>query len=162
MRKTILLGVLAVAALAGIVLAANHVVTVTWPGPGHPITVEPNPVVVQNGDTVEFRLSEGSFGVCAISAGPPLNWDLGPLYPGYPGVQSPPIDVPPGTYEYTIECGSAKLGPSGEMLDFGVGFVTVTEDIPTLSTWQLFLLGLVILIAGVWIIHRRKNRLHSN
>ena len=133
-------------------------VTVTWLGPGNPITVDPNPVIVQNGDTVEFQLSPESFGVCAISAGPPLNWNLGPLYPGEPGVQSPPIDVPPGTYEYTIDCGSAKVGANGELLDLVTGLVTVAEDIPTLSTLPLILLGLVLLLAGLWVIRRRRIR----
>lgn len=84
-----------------------------------------------------------------------VTW-LGPGNPGEPGAASPPINVPPGTYEYTIDCGTAKAGADGDLMDIIVGFVTVAEPIPTLSAPPLILLGLVVMIVGLWFIRRRR------
>ena len=48
------------------------------------------------------------------------------------------------------------LGANGEMLDIVVGFLTVAEPIPTLSTLPLILLGLALLVVGLWVIRRRR------
>ena len=153
MRKVLIPIVIACMAVAGLAWAANHVVTIFWAGPGNPIQVNPDPVVVNDGDTVEFQLSPDSWGggVCAVTAGPPLNWNIGPLYPGYPGIQTPPINVPPGTYEYLIECGEAKIG---QPLFFGT--VVVQGQGPVFSTWALIALVAALAALAIWSIHRRR------
>lgn len=174
MKRGTICGLIAVIAVAGAAWAANHVVTISWQGPGTPVTVNPDPVVVQNGDTVEFRLSEGSWpgGVCAVTAGPPLNWNLGPLYPGYPGVKSPPIDVPPGEYEYQIECGEALLSQADQdasqdgvdssqdqLQTLYTGTVVVTEAAPASTTITLVLLFIVLSsVALLFIFMRARSR----
>lgn len=130
MKRVMCLILAAATLVVGIAWAANVVVTITWHGPGTPISANPDPVTVNQGDTIEFKLSADSWsgGVCLVQAGPPLNWNIGPLYPGYPGIQTPPINVPPGEYTYTIQC--------GEALEVYTGTVIVQVPSPTAAmTW---------------------------
>ncbi len=131
MRRVAIVVVLAALLLFSLSWAATVIVMVTWTPTGGTVIV-PNPVVVNQGDTIEFQLGGDPSGVCMVTAGPPLNWNVGPFTPGSPASSrtTPAINVAPGTYNYQIECGQSAQGGSIP------GTVIVQGPVPNdPSTW---------------------------